>query len=277
MITAAAPAKVNLHLRILRRREDGFHELHTRMVRVSIADELCFRTLDSGDSRLTCSDAELACDESNLILRALRSFQAASGIVQPWHIHVEKRIPMGAGLGGGSSDAATVLKTLNEAHGQPLTLEQLAELGSALGSDVPFFLYEKVCDASGRGEQVTPVDWPWKLRLLMIKPAFGVSTPWAYKHWRDSQPLPGVQYEVQACPWGEMVNDLERPVFQKHLLLATIKTWLLEQPETAAAMMSGSGSTMFAVLKDNADSAALTDRARALLGTECWIQTAHTL
>jgi 4-diphosphocytidyl-2-C-methyl-D-erythritol kinase len=277
-LTLSAPAKINLSLRILGKREDGFHALETRMVRIGVADEVLIETLEEGQAtHLTCSEPSLPCDESNLALRALRAFEQETGIAKAWHIHLEKHVPAGAGLGGGSSDAAAVLRGLNDLCDQPLNLQRLAELGAALGSDVPFFLYDAVCDATGRGEVVTPVEWPHKLTLVLVKPPFGVSTPWAYKQWQSSQPIDGVRYSPQLCDWGSMVNDLERPVFQKHLLLPTLKTWFLEQPETAAALMSGSGSTMFAVVKAGADAAALAARAQELAGAESWVRVTHTL
>lgn len=248
------------------------------MVRISVADEVRLQQLPAGQpTRLTCSDPELPCDESNLALRALRALEAATGLQRGWHIHLEKHIPAGAGLGGGSSDAAAVLRGINELLGCPLSLAELASLGGGLGSDVPFFLYDAVCDASGRGEVVQPVPWPHQLQLVLVKPPFGISTPWAYKNWASSEQLPGVPYAAQVCPWGEMVNDLERPAFQKHLLLATLKTWFLEQPETAAALMSGSGSTLFAVVKQGQSAAELAARVRELVGETAWVQVAHTL
>jgi 4-diphosphocytidyl-2-C-methyl-D-erythritol kinase len=276
--TLSAPAKVNLHLRILGKRSDGFHALETRMTRISVADEVTLTGLPTGEvTYLTCSDTSLPCDESNLALRALRGLEAATGSSRSWHIHLEKHIPSGAGLGGGSSDAAAVLRGVNEMLGSPLSLAALAEIGGALGSDVPFFLYDSVCDASGRGEIVTPVAWPHQLTLVLVKPPFGISTPWAYKHWASSVELPAVPYQTQHCAWGEMVNDLERPAFQKHLLLASLKTWFLQQPETEAALMSGSGSTMFAVVKEGRDAHALAERVAAQVGESAWVKVAHTL
>jgi 4-diphosphocytidyl-2-C-methyl-D-erythritol kinase len=277
-VTLLAPAKINLHLQVLGKRSDGFHELNTRMARISIYDEVRVEQLAVGEqTRLSCSDPELLCDESNLALRALRAFEIRVGRTSSWSTHLQKHIPSGAGLGGGSSDAAAVLRAVNELSGAPLSLSELAEIGGGLGSDVPFFLYDSVCDATGRGEVVTPVEWPYQLTLVMVKPPFGVATPWAYQHWAGSVELPGVSYAAQLCAWGSMVNDLERPAFQKHLLLPTLKMWLLEQSETAAALMSGSGSTMFAVVKPGADAAALARRVQELAGAESWVRVAHTL
>lgn len=271
-----APAKINLWLRILGRREDGFHEVSTRMLPLSLADEVTLKETTGSSLRFTCSDPTVPADESNLAVRALRAFEAASNIRKGWSLHLEKRIPHGAGLGGGSSDAATVLRGLNDLCGKPLPLERLLEIAATLGSDVPSFIHGCACDATGRGEIVTPVDFPWKLPLVLIKPPFGVSTPWAYKNWAGSQELQGVLYAPQLSEWGEIVNDLERPVFQKWALLPALKAWLLGQSETRAALMSGSGSTVYAVTRDGVDAASLAQKARTFCGEATWIQVAET-
>lgn len=276
-IKLSAPAKINLWLRISGRREDGYHELETRLCPISLVDEISLSRRSDKAVNLTCSDLTVPTDESNLVLQALRSYESAAGTRAGWDIHLEKNIPHGAGLGGGSSDAAAMLRGLNELGGSPLNLEQLAELAAGIGSDVPFFLHQRVCDATGRGEKVQPVDFPWRLPLVLIKPSFNISTPWAYQRWAASRELPGALYAPQLCDWGNMVNDLERPVFEKWILLPTLKTWLLDQPETSAALMSGSGSTMFAITRSGADAAALAERAKAYCGESTWVRVAETL
>ncbi len=272
-----APAKINLHLRILRRREDGFHDVEMRLCPISVADEVRLEPRSDGKVKLTCSDPTVPADESNLALRALRAFEETTGIRRGWNLDLQKYIPHGAGLGGGSSDAAAVLRGLNESCDFPLQTQALEGLAAGLGSDVPFFLREKTCDASGRGETVQPVEFPWQLPLVLVKPTFGVSTPWAYQCWKDSQELRGVLYAPQLCEWGIMVNDLERPVFEKWTMLAALKMWLLDQPETRTALMSGSGSTMFAVTHSGAAAAALAERAQVWCGASTWIRVAQTL
>ena len=275
-VTLAAPAKINLSLRILGRRDDGFHEVKTRMCPVSLADEVVVSEGKGTVSRVTCSDASVPCDETNLAMKALRAFEAASGIRRAWEIRLEKRIPHGAGLGGGSSDAAAVLRALNDLAGATLGQNLLGEIAAGIGSDVPFFLHNQTCDASGRGEIVTPADFPWKLPLVLVKPPFGVASAWAYSRLAESKPLDGILYAPQLCDWGEMVNDLERPVFEKWLFLPALKMWLLDQPETKAALMSGSGSTVFATTHNGADAAALAARAKEFCGPATWIEVAQT-
>lgn len=277
-MTLLSPAKINLSLRILGKRADGFHDLETRLVRLAFGDTVEIERLGDGQKvAFTCSDPTVPSDESNLALRALRAFESRAGRQSSWRIHLEKRIPHGAGLGGGSSNAATVLRAANELCGAPLSQPQLLELAAQIGSDVPCFLLDSVAaDGTGRGEIVTPAEFPHQLPLLLIKPPFPIPTPWAYKRWADSKELPGVLYAPQLCPWGAMVNDLERPVFEKHLLLPSLKTWLLDQGEVHAALMSGSGSTMFAVTHSAAQAADLAEKARAWCGDTSWFQVTHT-
>lgn len=275
-LSLSAPAKINLSLRVLGKREDGFHAVETRMCPISISDRLDLSRLPEG-LEFTCSDTSLPLDESNLVIKALRAFEQRTGQRHGWRIHLEKVVPSGAGLGGGSSDAAAMLRGLNTLCGEPLSQGELMEIAGTIGSDVPLFVIGHPCDATGRGEIVTPVDFPHELTLVLIKPPFGIPTPWAYKNWASSQELAGVLYAPQKCAWGEMVNDLERPVFQKYALLPALKRWLLDQPETLAALMSGSGATMFAVVPNAAAATELAERAKKWVGETSWVKVAKTL
>jgi 4-diphosphocytidyl-2-C-methyl-D-erythritol kinase len=277
-MTFHSPAKINLWLRILGKRADGFHEVQTRLCRLALGDTVEIELRGAGtDVSLTCSDPTVPLDETNLAMRALRAFENRTSRQASWRIHLEKMIPAGAGLGGGSSNAATVLKGVNELAGSPLSLAQLIELGAQIGSDVPCFILDSpAADGAGRGEQVTPVDFPWELPLVLIKPPFPIPTPWAYKRWAASKEIPGVLYSPQLCPWGAMSNDLERPVFEKYLLLPTLKTWLFEQSEVQAALMSGSGSTMFAVTETPMQALELAEKAREWCGETSWVQSTQT-
>jgi 4-diphosphocytidyl-2-C-methyl-D-erythritol kinase len=277
-LTITSPAKINLWLRLLGKREDGYHEISTRMCPLSLHDEVKISSGTGSETRLTCSDPTLPTDESNLALKALRAFEARTGIKRAWNIHLMKNIPHGAGLGGGSSNAAAVLEGINHLTGHTLQISDLREIATELGSDVPFFITPCVTDATGRGEIVTPVaNFPWQFSLVLIKPSFGIPTPWAYQRWADSKELPGVLYAPQLCPWGEMVNDLERPVFEKWIALAALKMWLLDQGETRAALMSGSGSTLFAVTESPAAAGTLAEKARLLCGENTWVEVAQLM
>ncbi|MGJ8657305.1 MAG: 4-(cytidine 5'-diphospho)-2-C-methyl-D-erythritol kinase [Akkermansiaceae bacterium] len=262
-----AKAKVNLSLEVLGKREDGFHALTTRMAPISLADELEFYRADK--YILECDTEGVPLDESNLVSMAVRLFERETGVESQWGVKLTKHVPHGAGLGGGSGDAAAVMRGLNKLEGAGLSVARMAELLGEIGSDVPFFVYDSVCDCSGRGEIVEPVEWDHEVTMLLLKPSFGVSTPEAYKAWAGARELPGVDYSAQKLSWGELVNDLEKPVFMKHRFLAEMKMWLLAQAEVEGAMMSGSGSTFMAILdKKNAEK--VLGRAREELDPTLW-------
>ncbi len=283
-----ASAKINLWLRVLRRREDGFHEIDTRMLSLDLADTLTLeRTGDApGTVGFTCSDPTLPTDGANLARQALDRLAAHTGAPLPGlRLHLQKAIPHGAGLGGGSSDAAAVLRGANDVCGLGLSIEALGAIAAGLGSDVSFFLHGGAADCRGRGELVTPVpDFSPRLPLLLAKPPFPVPTPWAYQQWRDSREIPGVPYAPQPLPGSAaaakppltLVNDLERPVFAKYLLLAELKTWLLARDEVAAALLSGSGATVFAILREGRLTDALRRDLLAEFGPDTWTWTGRT-
>ncbi len=271
-----APAKVNLSLRVLRRRHDGFHEIESLVCPISLHDTLDLSLRGSGGLEFTCDDATLPTDDTNLVVRAAHLFCTTANRPPHLRIALHKRIPHGAGLGGGSSDAAATLLGLDRLFETQFGLSALSEMAAKLGSDVPLFLHSSAAFVRGRGELVEPVDFPVALPLLLIKPPFGVPTPWAYQQWKDSVEIPGLSYAGQTFPWGTLVNDLERPVFQKYLFLALLKRWLLAQPEVSGALMSGSGATVFAVLRDAALSTTLAARVMEEFGPELWICAAET-
>jgi 4-diphosphocytidyl-2-C-methyl-D-erythritol kinase len=165
---------------------------------------------------------------------------------------------------------------LNELYGAPIPITRLTSLAAELGSDVPFFLAGGAARCRGRGEIVEPVKNIPKISLLLLKPEFGVPTPWAYRHWRDSRELPNIDYSPQRVAELAVMNDLERPVFEKYIFLARMKTWLRQQPEVTAALLSGSGSTMFAILRDASAGDALAARARTELDPNLWTCAAES-
>jgi len=192
-----------------------------------------------------------------------------------------KKIPHGAGLGGGSSDAASVLKGLNQLFDHPLVVEEMAQIAATLGSDVPFFLENRPAWCRGRGEIIEPAPTLPERNLLLIKPAFPVPTAWAYKKYAEmkgSGELP-THADRQLLGDLEIINDLEIPVFNKYLLLPVIKKWLLEQAEVECAFMTGSGSTMVAVIHQGTDAGelhALKRKANDEFGETMWMtQTSH--
>lgn len=268
----AAPAKTNLWLRILGKREDGYHEIDTRMVKLGLADRVRLKWRDDDEVILRCSDPELPTGEDNLVVKAVRALEQHTDRVFSISLDLEKHIPSGAGLGGGSSDAAAVLRALNEMASLHLPEEELAAVGATIGSDIPFFIYDRPCDCRGRGEIVLPIpaeEVPPTLPIFLYKPDFGIAASWAYRRYADSAEYEGFTYASQPGPWGDMGNDLERPVFEKFPVLGDLKSWLLAQVGVRAALLSGSGSTMLAVLEEEADAAALTQATKERYG-EGW-------
>jgi 4-diphosphocytidyl-2-C-methyl-D-erythritol kinase len=261
-------AKINLTLHIMGVRPDGFHELDTVFARTSLCDRMEVRRTAHGGIRLDCPGSDLPTGPDNLVVRAAELFRQRAAIADAFDIRLEKHIPAGGGLGGGSSDAASTLDALNELCGRPLAPADLLGLAAQLGSDVAFFLGPAVARGTGRGEILSPVDAAGlPERALLVNPGFGVPTPWAYAAYR-ALPPDNKRGEVNATfPWGEMRNDLEPPVFEKYLLLPRLKAWLRDRPETTAAMMSGSGATMLA---PGADARALQLDLGSTFGHACW-------
>ena len=270
-----APAKINLSLEVLKKRADGYHEIESLMVPISLVDTLDIESSGEG-VEFSCSDSRLPVDDTNLVVKAAKIFLSHQKINAGVKIHLEKAIPHGAGLGGGSSDAATTLNALNQMFDANLDLQTLSTMAAEIGSDIPFFMVRSAAICRGRGEIVIPVEFQQTLPLLLMKPSFGVATPWAYQRWSASKELSDIPYTAQSFAWGQLVNHLERPVFEKYLFLAVLKRWLLIQPEVAGALMSGSGSTTFAILHDPTGADALEQRVREYFGN-LWIQPCLTI
>lgn len=277
-----SPCKVNLLLNILGKRSDGFHELETIMQPVNLCDRLSFRR-EGSRLTLTCSEPALPTDSTNLVYRAATAFLAQANIVDGVSIHLEKRIPMAAGLGGGSGNAATTLLSLNELFGMRLSPEQLDSIAASLGSDIPFFLQDKPALAVGRGEKVTSLA-PFKALVgtafLLIHPGFGIATAWAYKELAQfPAALNGERGRAEklvtllnsgdlAAAGSSFYNSLEAPALAKYPLLALYQEFL-HANGAAAALMSGSGSTTFAILPTEAEALKLERLVREKFGP-CW-------
>jgi 4-diphosphocytidyl-2-C-methyl-D-erythritol kinase len=270
-----APAKINLSLKILGRREDDFHEIETLISPISLADKIDIER-QSRWIDFSCDDPTLPGGDENLAVRAAKAFFEKTKINSGLGIKLHKKIPHGAGLGGGSSDAAATLRALNQLFETNLSREELAKLGSTIGSDVAFFLFESAAICKGRGEIVNPTKLKKKLSILLLKPGFSVSSGWAYSRWQNSKEIPGISYQPQNFEGQSFVNDLERPVFEKFVFLAQLKAWLLKQAEVGAALMSGSGSTVFAVIRRDADVDHVDKRAREELDRDIWTCACET-
>ena len=273
-----APAKINLSLRILGRRSDGFHEIETLIGPISLCDEIQIeRRSGKKGIEFQCDDPSVPKGYDNLAVCAANLFLEKTKLDGGVSIELKKKIPHGAGLGGGSSDAASTLLALNELFDTKLPPEALAKIAEGIGSDVPFFIFRSVAVCKGRGELVSPTRLREQLSVLLLKPEFGVPTQWAYSHWRDSREIPDVSYAGQKFAGQTFLNDLERPVFEKFIFLAEMKMWLCKQAEIGAALMSGSGSTVFAVLRSDADADRLAKRAKAELDPELWTCACETI
>jgi 4-diphosphocytidyl-2-C-methyl-D-erythritol kinase len=278
-----SPCKVNLLLNVLGKRPDGFHELETVLHPVNLCDQLTFARGGTGIG-LSCSAANLPADAQNLVHRAATAFLQAAKISEGVTIHLEKKIPLAAGLGGGSGNAATTLLALNELFGQPLPQAALGELAASLGSDVSFFLQNQPALATGRGEKIQPLDLFPALRgkaFLLIHPGFGVSTVWAYQALaRFPAALNGGPGRAQALisnlqtnNWPAVAdgfyNSLEVPVLEKYPVLGLYQKFL-RAGGALAALMSGSGSTTFAIMEDVTAAEALVEKFKAKFGQACW-------
>jgi 4-diphosphocytidyl-2-C-methyl-D-erythritol kinase len=280
----SSPCKVNLLLNILGKRSDGFHELETVIHPLNFFDRLTFAR--RGRSvELACGEPALPTDSRNLVHRAATAFLQAAQIHDGVHIRLDKNIPLAAGLGGGSSNAATTLLGLNELFGAPLSPATLQEIAAELGSDVPFFLQNKPALATGRGEKIQPLDFFPALKgaaLLLIHPGFGIATAWAYKRLaKFPAALNGQPGRAQKlisllrrgdlhAASAEFYNSLEAPALEKHPLLALFQEFLCSHG-AAVARMSGSGSTTFAVAKDQPNAEMLAEKIKSKFGQTCWV------
>jgi 4-diphosphocytidyl-2-C-methyl-D-erythritol kinase len=279
-----SPCKVNLLLNILGKRTDGFHELETLLYPVGVFDRLSFARKGQG-IQLSCDAPGLPTDARNLVHRAAAAFLEAARVKEGVRLELRKHIPLAAGLGGGSGDAATTLLGLNELFGGPLSPEQLQGIAAALGSDIPFFLQDKPALATGRGEQIQPLGAFPALSgaaFLLIHPGFGVATAWAYQRLArfpaalNGQPgraqrlISLLQAPDLGAAGAEFYNSLEAPVLEKYPLLALFQEFLRENG-AAAALMSGSGSTTFAVVGSLAAASALAEKFKAKFGAANWI------
>lgn len=283
LLEKKSPGKVNLLLNILGQRPDGFHELETVLQPVNFCDTLIFER--GGNAiQLSCTDPALPVDSRNLVFRAAELFFIAGRIPRGVKIRLKKNIPLAAGLGGGSGNAATTLLALNELFGWPLSPEKLQELAASLGSDVPFFLQAGPALATGRGEQIQPLE-PFPAltgrAFLLIHPGFGIATPWAYRNLarfpealngrkgRAQQLISRLQAGDMKSAAAEFYNSLEAPALDKFPVLALFQEFLRENG-ALAALMSGSGSTTFAVVESVSAGESLVEKFKSKFGQACW-------
>ena len=249
--TYLSPAKVNLFLRVLRKRADGYHDIMSLMQPISLYDEISLDIREGRGISIECDNISIPVDRTNLAFKAAEAFFKTTGINNKAIIKIKKRIPVAAGLGGGSSNAATVLMALNELTSLNLSANDLAKIGLAIGSDVPFFLVGKPCLAKGRGEILEPVELP-RFWYVLINPGFPVSTQWVYRNLNLTKNIENININISKVSKNIvaiqrlLINDLEAVTLRKHYEIQELKDALLALDATGA-LMSGSGPTVFGV------------------------------
>jgi 4-diphosphocytidyl-2-C-methyl-D-erythritol kinase len=250
-----APAKINFMLKVVGKRSDGYHDLVSVMVPVDLYDYIYLHSTRKAGIWLTCRGLSLPSGEGNLVFSAAEAFYREAGITPYIGLTLDKVIPVGAGLGGGSSDAAVTLLALNDHHEKLLSKQRLLAIAAKLGADVPFFLYRRACIATGIGDILEPLDlWP-RLWYLIVKPACNVSTEWVYRNFKlelTSTTSEDILNYLKKQPFEIsrlLENDLEKVTASYYPVILTIKKALLEAGASGASM-SGSGSSVFGVFTD---------------------------
>ncbi|UCH79704.1 MAG: 4-(cytidine 5'-diphospho)-2-C-methyl-D-erythritol kinase [Nitrospiraceae bacterium] len=301
MLTLKAPAKINWFLKILGLRDDGFHEIQSLMQKISLYDVLKISPADDLSLKTEGSIAE----KDNLVYRAAALLKSTYSVNEGACMELHKNIPVGAGLGGGSSDAAAALMGLNQLWSLGLSSESLSELAARIGSDVPFFLYGPASFVYGRGEKMTPCKNKKKLYILLVKPPFAVSTAWAYKNFQSTRLLEQETQDQEnslklydnlpkltkkrekvnnikllirnieeahfSAISGSELNDLESVLIREFHVIAEIKD-RLRRLGAVFSLMSGSGSTVFGVFRSENEAEAASGEFQ-----DFWTAAVHTI
>ncbi len=266
MLTIKTPAKINWVLSVLRKRQDGYHDIISLIHAIDLYDTMIF---DDSDR------VEIICNmpikmENNLVYKAIRAFQDYTGINRGIKVTLNKEIPIGAGLAGGSSDAAATLKAINKLWQIGLSNSELQQIGAKLGSDIPFFFNLPLCIVEGRGDIVKPLEIKKSHTLLLVKPPFSISTKWAYNSLTLTRELTEIYEKINNNIWqlyellvrGDekltLWNDLEKVVLQKYPEIDKIKKRLLTLG-AKASLMSGSGSTVFGLFSSKEEALAASE------------------
>lgn len=274
-----SPCKINLFLRIIRKREDGFHDLASLFQTVGFGDTMRFKKLDGEacEDELTCNMPDVPVDSSNLVIKALDLWRERTGVRQFFRVDLDKRVPAQGGLGGGSGNCATAFFAANELCGAPAALGDLEAWSAELGSDITFFFSRGTCYCTGRGEVLHPQAPLPPSVCYLVKPEEGLSTPLVFKNLDYALLSPADPEEVLATFTGggdrglygaTYVNDLEPPAFKVMPALAELKADL-RAAGFPVVMMSGSGSTLFA-LGEPAEEGAAGRLRGAWPGVDVW-------
>lgn len=287
LLTLSANAKINLTLDILGTREDGYHEVAMIMQEISLHDTLSMGKINQGISLTIAIEGQkgtLPADESNLCWKAAALVQKEYNLQEGVEIHLTKRIPMAAGLAGGSADAAAVLKGMNHLFRVGMTEARLCELGARLGSDIPFCIMGGTMLATGRGAVLTRLPSFPRLSVVLAKPPVGVSTAWAYKTYDAGYdgPHPDNEAMLEAIHGGDahkaaglLCNVLEGVTETEHPVIADYKRLMMEHG-AMASMMSGSGPTVFGLVREKQQAWHLADILKKYDG-EAGVFVAETL
>jgi 4-diphosphocytidyl-2-C-methyl-D-erythritol kinase len=271
-ISLRAPAKVNLRLDVLGKRPDGYHEIRTWICPISLADELHIEKVSSAQITISCTHPDLPLGEENLAHRAAALFLKEHALSGGAQIEIIKHIPMAAGLGGGSSDAAAVLKGMNILWDTNVPLDRLMELGAQIGADVPFFIFGKGAVMGGRGEQVIQPLLPLKLWVLLINPGLPLSTKQVYEEgkWGLTKDRGDNRISMPPQDLEKMAtflhNDLEGPALELLPTIGHVKECMIEA-EANGVLMTGSGPTVFGLF---AKASEAQRAARGLKMEEGW-------
>ncbi len=249
-----APAKVNLYLRVVGKRRDGYHLIDSLMVPVSLYDEIEITKLRTTKSVLTvtCDDPIVPVGKKKMYNKAAALLLDSARVSQPVHNHIRKQIPVGGGLGGGSSDAAATMLGLNQHLGLGVSKRSMLELATQLGADVPFFVHCRPAIARGIGERLKLLTSVPKLWIIILYPGFPVSTRWAYQglKFKLTKVIRNTKLNLHLDDYGELapllVNDLEGVTIRRYPRIAHLKERLLQEGATGA-LMSGSGSSVFGI------------------------------
>ncbi len=273
-----SPAKVNLFLEVLGKRDDGYHDLATLMQRISLFDEMEFSLREEGIV-VKCPGSGLPEDERNIAYRAVRALLERAGCRGGVEITIRKRIPMAAGLGGGSSNAASTLVVLNDFMGLAFSRDELIEIGATIGADVPFFIFEKTAWAFGIGDRLQEADNIPILWFVLLNPGIEISTKTVYQGLDLGLTKEGIEFNIHNFRTAEEIagglrNDLENVAFRLFPVLADLKRVLLDHG-ALGSLMSGSGSTVFGIFEGEKEA---LKAAESLSRIGMWsVYTAHSL
>ena len=273
MLRFESPAKINLRLEILRKREDGYHEIRTILQKISLHDTLYFSLRKEKGISIKADSPNLPTGKANLVYKAVQSMMRESGYRGGILIEIKKRIPLGAGLGGGSSNAVTTLTAMNHLLNLNVSKKRLMEMGLEIGADVPFFFLEGAAVGSGIGERLRKIELP-VLWFVLIYPNFEVSTRWAYQNFVLTNER--IHFNLQKftkTPEGIshiLLNHLEKVVSEKYPQIDNMKK-ILCSAGALAALMTGSGPTVFGIFSDGKSATEAYARIKQLAKRRGWI------